>query len=664
MPNVNRTPDFRPDIEGLRAVAILLVVGFHCGIPGVTGGFIGVDVFFVLSGYLITGMLAAEADKTSRISLIDFYARRARRLLPAAALSLLVTVLVGIVILAPQEITLVGRAARAAAIYMSNMYFAVNAADYFAPDVSHNPVLHTWSLAVEEQFYLFWPLLIMLGLQHLKSRKALVIGLAGLTAISLSASVWLTLTTSVFAFYALPSRIWEFGIAGLFTLLPKGTIKLGPRSWSVVGWLGMLGIAVSATQISGEAGFPGWVAVLPVVSTVAVLVASAEHASSGAARLLGVGLLQWLGRLSYSWYLWHWPFLVFAMIVFPSISLGGRLIAATLALTVAAITHYWIENPVRFHPLLLKRPAWSLAFAALVTVFSFGAGTMSMRFASALASDPAMKSLVDDTAAVADISLDKCVTLSFDSNVKSCEFADANGPVNPVNVVLFGDSHAIQWFNPVYNIATERGWKLTTFFKSGCTAADVTIPIFTPAEQASCAAWRQAAIGRIAGLRPALAIVASATMAVRNGAESTSMGGISLKEWEDGSRRTFSALTAAGMRVASMHDTPHFAFDVSSCVARSRRNSWYPANLCQSGIAKAINVSALAAEKEAARALSDVTFVDLTDRLCHEQLCPPEQGGMLMYRDSHHLTGRFAETLAPALESKLLAILAGSTPPE
>src|SRR5579864_1226974 len=247
----SRSSTFRTDIEGLRGIAVLIVVAFHCRIPGFSGGFVGVDVFFVLSGYLITGLLVDEIQKASRLSLLGFYARRARRLLPASTLVLLATLLVGAFILAPQELTFASRAAKAAALYMSNIFFARNAADYFAPDVETNPVLHTWSLAVEEQFYLFWPLLIMLGLQFWRSIKALLVVLSGLTVLSLAACVWFTANGGTFAFYGLPARAWEFGIGGLAVLMPSGTLKLRAGGWLAVGWLGVLAILASEYFISG-----------------------------------------------------------------------------------------------------------------------------------------------------------------------------------------------------------------------------------------------------------------------------------------------------------------------------------------------------------------------------------------------------------------------------
>src|SRR5690349_18401435 len=297
-----RSLSFRTDIEGLRGIAVLIVVAYHCRVPGFSGGFVGVDVFFVLSGYLITGLLVAEIQKTSRLNLLQFYARRARRLLPASALALMVTLLIGAVILAPNELSFAGRAGRATALYMSNIFFAINAADYFAPDVETNPMLHTWSLAVEEQFYLVWPLLIILGLQLWRSKKSLVAVLAALTLASLAISVWFTARGGTFAFYELPARAWEFGIGGLAVLLPRGALKLPARGWLALAWVGVLAILSSGYFLSGDGRFPGWIALIPVLGTVAAMVAGAEQPHRGVGALLDSAPLQMFGTLSYSWY--------------------------------------------------------------------------------------------------------------------------------------------------------------------------------------------------------------------------------------------------------------------------------------------------------------------------------------------------------------------------
>ena len=276
-----RLPGFRPEIEGMRGVAILIVVLFHCSVPGFSGGFVGVDVFFVLSGFLITGLLVAEIQKTSELSLVRFYARRIRRLLPASALTLAITLLIGAMILAPHELDLAGHASRAAALNISNIFFDIHAGDYFAPNVKSNPILHTWSLAVEEQFYLFWPLLLLLTLGWCRSIKVLVIGISALTLVSLVISVWFSANGGTFAFYELPARAWEFGIGGLAVLLPRGIVNVSSGWWRSLGWLGIFAILGSAHLIVGANGFPGWVALIPVIGTAVVLVAETEHPNRG-----------------------------------------------------------------------------------------------------------------------------------------------------------------------------------------------------------------------------------------------------------------------------------------------------------------------------------------------------------------------------------------------
>jgi peptidoglycan/LPS O-acetylase OafA/YrhL len=280
---------FRPDIEGLRGIAVLMVVAFHCGIPGFSGGFTGVDVFFVLSGYLITGLLVAEIRETGELHLLQFYARRIRRLLPASALMLAPTLLIGAAILAPQEVIFAGRTGRATALYLSNLFFAINAANYFAPDIKTNPLLHTWSLAVEEQFYLFWPLLILLGLRVWRSMRALIAVEASVTLLSLGGCLWWTAHAGAFAFYQLPARAWEFGIGGLAALLPHGTLRLPSISRQALGWWGMVGIAASAICITEVWNFPGWMALIPVLGTATVLVAQRIGSALGWGRCSGHG---------------------------------------------------------------------------------------------------------------------------------------------------------------------------------------------------------------------------------------------------------------------------------------------------------------------------------------------------------------------------------------
>ncbi|HLI83425.1 MAG TPA: acyltransferase family protein, partial [Bryobacteraceae bacterium] len=580
---------YRPDIQGLRAIAVLMVVAFHCGLPGFPGGFAGVDVFFVLSGYLITGLLVAEIRETGELALLQFYARRVRRLLPAAALTLATTLLIGAAILAPQEVIFAGRAGRAAAVYLSNVFFAINAADYFAPNVKTNPLLHTWSLAVEEQFYLFWPLLILLGLRVFRSVRALALAEGAVALFSLAASLGWSTRGGTFAFYQLPARAWEFGIGGLAVLL-SGL----PTAWRAgLGWVGLL-VVVSSAKIVVERDFPGWMALIPVMGTAAVLVA---WPSPGVSALLSLRPLQAIGNLSYSWYLWHWPLLVLARALWPGLGVAGAIAVAIASLALAAGTHYLVENPIRFHPRLVVRPRWCIGLAAGLAATSLAAASLTVRLGARLANAPEMRTI---TAAAGDIGsppVEQCVSLGESAALRTCVFGDSS---SAVHIVLFGDSHAIQWFNPLRRMAEQRGWKLTTVVKSGCPAAEVSPSGFRPGFAAGCAGWRQNALRWIRAQRPAVVFVASA--AVYH---------VSPEPWRSGTRSTLTALAAASSEVAAMRDTPIAGFDIPTCLAHSRR-LYRAGHACDIERTRALDPAIFAAEKAAARGLANVHFLDLT----------------------------------------------------
>jgi peptidoglycan/LPS O-acetylase OafA/YrhL len=639
-----RSSAFRPDIEGLRGIAVLIVVAFHCGVPGFSGGFVGVDVFFVLSGYLITGLLVKEIEQTSRLDLPQFYARRVRRLLPASALTLVFTLVLGGIILAPAELAFAGRAARATALYVSNVFFAINAGNYFAPNVESNPMLHTWSLAVEEQFYLFWPLLIFLGLVVFRSRKALWSLLFGLTIVSMGVCVWFTANRGVFAFYQLPARAWEFGIGGLAFLPLPGGIKIQPVGWLVLGWIGVGTILGSAYFISGGTGFPGWIALVPALGTISALLAGAELPYRGVGGLLNSAPLQTFGTLSYSWYLWHWPFLVLTKALYPNGSITARIFAVAASLLLAAITHRVVENPIRFHPYLVARPIRSICCGAAITIVSLTAAVISMRYASRISNTPEMKAV---TASIDDIARipRPCVALEESPDVKTCVFG---GPSSAANIVLFGDSHAFQWFNPLQRMAESLRWKLTTVVKARCPATDIRIPGVSAKITAACDEWRASAVQRIVAMHPSAVFIGSSTAYVKR---------VSLDDWRDGTKRTLETFSKATLRVADMRDSPHFAFDVPTCIARSIEHAWYPGHSCEMSKALAVDPAIFEAEETAAQGLRGVHFIDLTDQLCPQDVCRAIWKGEIMYRDSNHLTGGFADHLMPVLEQRLLSIL-------
>src|SRR5215472_17555234 len=380
--------DFRPDIQGLRALAVAMVVIYHLYPSLLPGGFVGVDVFFVISGFLITGHLWRGYQRTGKVGLVDFWGRRAKRLVPAATLVLTVTWVASRLVLPATRLADTADQVRASALYFQNWLLAHNAVDYLKSTNLASPVQHFWSLSVEEQFYLVWPWLFLAAaiLARLRARHrgpgvnvglAVATGLAGALVLgSLAYSVYDTRTDPAEAYFVTTTRVWELGLGGLLALLPQ---RLG-RPLSRQGWLGWAGLAAMAASpflLRGTSAFPGAIALLPVVGTVALIAGGSAAARYGPARLTSVRPMVFLGGISYSLYLWHWP-----VIVLWSTYRGHKIGPyAGLPLAVAAVvlswlTKVWVEDKVRLARPLARRPSLSVCTAlaaalpvALVWVF-------------------------------------------------------------------------------------------------------------------------------------------------------------------------------------------------------------------------------------------------------------------------------------------------------
>ena len=376
-----RGDGFRADIEGLRGVAVLAVVAYHAGLGGVGGGFVGVDVFYVLSGFLITGLLWDELQRTGRFRFGEFYARRARRLLPAAVVVLVVTVAAASVWLSPLQARVVAQDAVAAAFYMANYRFAAQRTDYLA-ETSPSPLQHYWSLGVEEQFYLLWPVLVLVVFvvgRRLATRSSVgagaVLVLAG--AGSFVLSLRLMALSQPWAFFSLPTRAWELAAGGVLALARPGLRRLPGVAAATLGWLGLEAVLWSIIQFSASTPFPGTAALFPVGGTAAVIAAGCAAPRLGPNLLLGRRPLQLAGRLSYSWYLWHWPLLLLAPAVAGRpLGLWPNLGLAAASGLLALATVKLVEDPVRFSPRLRARPGRSLALGAGLTVVA-AAATMA-----------------------------------------------------------------------------------------------------------------------------------------------------------------------------------------------------------------------------------------------------------------------------------------------
>lgn len=360
---------FRPDIEGLRAIAVGLVLVFHGFGSPVTGGFVGVDIFFVISGFLITSLLLAEQQKKGRISMAGFYARRVRRILPASALVVVVTVVATYYFLGFISGNDVAAAAKWTAVFAANIHFGIVQTDYFGSQMPPSPLQHMWSLGVEEQFYVVWPgvfLLLVLAVRGARHRNALAAALLLIIGVSFSWSVIQTTANPTWAYFSPLTRAWELALGALVAVLAPTIGRLG-AGWltQLIALCGLVGIGLSAFLLSPSMPYPGSAAALPVVSTALVIAAGCANDRTAVGRVLAVRPMQWVGARSYSLYLWHWPLLIIAaQYVGDDLSRWQNAGLLLLAVIASALTYRLVENPVRRAPFLASRTGLSLAVGA------------------------------------------------------------------------------------------------------------------------------------------------------------------------------------------------------------------------------------------------------------------------------------------------------------
>ena len=367
-------------MEGLRAVAVLAVLWYHIGLPGIPGGFAGVDIFFVISGFLITGLLLREHERAGRIDLRRFYSRRMRRILPAVLATIAVTMVAAGLVLAPLQVPGIAQDGAASALSLGNMRFALESADYFAA-TDPSPFRHLWSLGVEEQFYLVWPALLIVAFRVLHSRRGVALIIGALAAGSFGFALWLTEAYEPWAFYSLPSRLWELALGGFVAVAAGRLARVPGRVLLPVGWLGVALVAAGIVLVDGATPYPGTAALLPTVGAAALIVGGGS--GGPVAWVLTRAPVRFVGRISYSLYLWHWPILVLPALAtgepLPlelAVALGG------LSVLVAAASWRLIEEPFRRGHLWVRRPrlvlATALSTAIAVAVLSIGIGDYSL----------------------------------------------------------------------------------------------------------------------------------------------------------------------------------------------------------------------------------------------------------------------------------------------
>ena len=651
--------EFRPDIEGLRGIAILLVLLFHAGLPWTPGGFVGVDVFFVISGFLITGKLWRESQQPGGLNITRFYAWRIRRLLPAALVAVALISLVGLLLAAPLDRSELAADGAASALSIANMRF-IGSVDYFAATTSPSPFLHFWSLSVEEQFYLVWPaLIVLLTWRGGSSRRLIVALLIGVVA-SFALSIWLTDTSPARAFYLLPTRVWQLGVGGLLALV--GVMGTSRRA-GALAWAGLAAVAVAGVALTAEMPYPGLAALLPTAGAVALLYGGA--APSGPVRLLAAAPLRFLGKISYSLYLWHWPLLVLPLMFLERALTGVEVVASVAAaIGVSWLSWRFVEQPFRYGDRSRRATSWSairVGVAGILSVALFTQGLAAALPSSAVAVQPTPSPSGSPVASDRPITLPADLTPSLASARDDEERLRGDGclafervttPPNcvygvkgsAITIALVGDSHASHWFPAIEAIALERGWRLLTFVKVSCSFTTlVQRNLALKREYRECTAFNEATVARLNQIKPALTIIVN--------------------------RRTFrpieenitSALAGAALgemvaripgATAILVDTPDPGRDVPACLSK------HPSDIraCLFTQDDADNREIGIAERVAAD-VSGARLIDLTANICTEWPCSPISGSVLIYRDEDHMTATFSRSLAAPLGVEIAKLL-------
>jgi len=648
---VTRSQTYRPDVQALRGVAVLLVVVFHAWPGLMPGGYVGVDVFFVISGYLITGLLLRDIESTGRVHFAEFYARRIRRLLPAAALVTATVTVLAWLNYSPLEARGFAPTAIATALYVSNLWFAHLSVDYLQEGLRSNLLLHTWSLGVEEQFYLAWPALLVaatLCLRRAGTRRAVAWMVAGVSLLSFVACVVLTAKLQSWAFFGLPTRAWQLGVGAGAMLLEGRANALAPGLRRVLTMAGIACVLVSAFAFSGQTRFPGYAALLPVTGAFLVITAGAGDAGGRTPGRLHFAPLERIGDLSYSWYLWHWPVLILVVDLWPA--LDRNLAAAAgvvLSLGLARLTYEFVENPVRHHAGLQRHPARSFLLAAALTLAVLAIAG-AMRFEAGRGADAEARQRIEQAARDwPRLYPDKCFAAALDSEPPACDYGDLAAART---IALVGDSHAAQWFPAIEQIALERGLRLEVFVKAACPVAEVE-PFDAKLNRAyvECTRWRERVLERLAVLRPVLVVAASSSAYdpfVRRDRDAQSA-------WQRGLEVSLERLGRTADHVVLVRDTPRPGVHVPSCLARALSRDGTPGSTCTFALSAAVLPDAVAVERAAVARHAGVAYLDLNDAVCDEPGCPVERDGMILYHDTQHLSATFARSLAEEFWNRL-----------
>ena len=584
-------------IQGLRAVAVILVLLFHAG--WLPGGYIGVDVFYVISGYLITNLIVSDQS----FSFATFYARRAKRLLPSAYLVLLVTALVFWLIAPSISRIQFAKDLAASTWYLSNISFAFWQNDYQNLGAEPSVLIHYWSLAVEEQFYLLWPLLVIVFRRHLRLMVfSIFIG-------SFALSLFVLERFPIWAFYSLPTRAFELAIGAFLALsVSANPMRIEKTVRSIVSWI-LLGLIVaSSVFFDAESAFPGFPALVPTLGAAGLILLNSKNP------LLENWIFQKLGDWSYSIYLWHWPLLILpAMYLNRELTTFEKILFLGICIVIGAITYMFYENPIRHMNFKPKRIfGLTLISALTLSGLAFSIFTSGNQAAVAMNLNEIRKQpIIYDEGC----QLDKSSSKPKDD----CVYGDRN---SIKNVVLLGDSHAAQWFPAIDRWDQNRGYRLVVMTKSSCPAAYLSLRDVGGFKSSICNQFRESAIRKINLLNPVLLIVGSSENHKYVGKEQ------------------YLKLPQTNTEMLVLQDTPWPNRDIPTCLAKETLSE-----RCATSRPTQISYP------------NFMTF-DPIPLLCHKTNCPAIIDGVVVYRDHSHISVAMALKLYDELANKLDAVVA------
>lgn len=670
------------EIQALRAFAVVAVLLYHLWPARISGGFVGVDVFFVVSGFLITAHLARELTATGTIAVGRFWARRARRLLPASFLVLAVTPVATLAVVPSGYWQQFFREIGASALYIENWALAANAVDYLAAENIASPVQHYWSLGVEEQIYLVWPLLLIVAavmarrIVRLRPLAVPVTVLAVLVA-SFVYSATLVINGSAVAYFVTPARVWEFAAGGLLALAGAHLHRIPAAVAAAMAWAGWIGLIAVIMLFDESTPFPGHGALLPVAFTLLVIAAGAPAVAWSPARLVSLRPIQWLGDVSYSTYLWHWPLIVLLPFALDrALTTTDKIVILAITLVLAALSTRFVEQPFRFARWSSGlRPRVVLAGAVTLSLV-FVAGSAAVWVTVQRSTDAALAAAAEQAAQAercfgAGAALDpqgcaefatttlspspalarddrhaayteNCITPTASVELRTCEFGDAEADFR---VAIIGDSHAANWFPAFDRLANERGWQLITHLKSACPESTAIKRNTVIEAETSCLAWNeQMATGDHIERPYDLVVVSYSAAADSYDDPETAIEGF-IGAWQK--------YIDGGSTIVVVADNARNTREVVECLVT---NEAAP-SACSVPFDQAYpgDDNMVAA---AARIPDQAVVIETSDIFCQDGMCNAAIGGVVVYRDSHHLTKTFATTLASFIGERLDSALA------